>query len=291
MISGESMMDEAKKADQFRYFFQRGGNTLITAGIDIGSSSTEVVIINGQSIVGSVTCDTGSLPRKAGTRAFEDALRQFGIDRQDIAAIIATGYGRSTVAFANKTVSEISCHARGAHFLDPSIELVIDIGGQDSKVMLLDPNGTVIEFSLNDKCAAGTGRFLEKMALILDTDVEGLSCLGITDEPIIISSTCAVFAETEVVSLLASEISSSRIAAGIHKSIADRIAAMIMKVGRRPRAFFTGGVAQSNAVRLAIEKATGIELTVPPQPQIIGALGAAVYAQNVKTHATTPKET
>jgi (R)-2-hydroxyacyl-CoA dehydratese activating ATPase len=254
---------------------------VVFVGIDIGSLSTEAVIVGDNRVIASVVLLTGSMPKKAGLRALEQALNQAGLGRSDVGFIVSTGYGRNLVDFADKTVTEITCHAKGAHFLKPSTEMVVDIGGQDSKIIHVDPNGRAVDFVMNDRCAAGTGRFLEVMARVLELDLDELGMMGLDAIPVSISSMCAVFAESEVVSLLAAEIPKERIVAGINKSIADKMAAMIHKFGPRNQVLFSGGVAKSKAVQVALERATGLSLVVPEEPQIVGALGAAIIASEV----------
>lgn len=251
---------------------------MMFAGVDVGALSSEAVIFCEGKMKSYSILDTGAYPKKAGEQALEIALKEAGVKRQDLKYIIGTGYGRISLSFADKTVTEISCHARGAHYLNSETEMVIDIGGQDSKVILVERDGRVVDFAMNDKCAAGTGRFLEVMARALDVKLNELGPISLDAAPVSISSMCTVFAESEVISLLASGVPKERIVAGIHKSIAERITAMVQRVGSREKVFFSGGVAKNKGVKLALEKSLKFSIFVPPEPQIVGALGAAILA-------------
>jgi predicted CoA-substrate-specific enzyme activase len=248
------------------------------AGIDIGSLSCEAVIIDGNGIQSSAITPTGSFPRKSGLDALNIALNKAHITLKDIQFTVSTGYGRNLLPNV-KAITEITCYARGASFLNPQVEMVIDIGGQDSKVITIDKNGKPSEFITNDKCAAGTGRFLETIARALGLQVDEMSLLGHDEEPATISSTCGVFAESEVVGLLASEIPIPKIVAGIHKSVVDRTIALVNKLSIRNHIMFCGGVSKNSGVRIALEKALAKPVIIPPEPQIIGALGAAIIAK------------
>jgi predicted CoA-substrate-specific enzyme activase len=209
------------------------------------------------------------------------ALEKAGAVGSDIGSIVATGYGRESVANKSRTVTEITCHAKGAHALFPDARSVIDIGGQDSKAISLDANGAVRKFEMNDKCAAGTGRFLEVMARTLEVPLGDVGPRALTaDTPAKISSTCTVFAESEVISLLAQGQSVERILAGLCLSISHRVNSLASRTGMTPRVIMTGGVAMNIGVVKAIEKAVGMPVTVPDEPQIMGALGAALLARN-----------
>jgi (R)-2-hydroxyacyl-CoA dehydratese activating ATPase len=252
------------------------------AGVDVGSISTEAVIFDGSKVLGVALIPTGGSPRKAGAAALERALVDAGVERGSLTRIIATGYGRVSVDFAHQVVTEITCHARGAHFLDNSVDMVIDIGGQDSKVIVLEQDGTPIDFAMNDKCAAGTGRFLEVMARALELSLEELSTIGINRTAVPISNVCTVFAESEVISLLAADVQPPEICAGIYQSVADRVAALVQRVGLQRSIMFSGGVCKNAGVRKALEASLEVRFKVPPEPQIIGALGAAIIASQKK---------
>ncbi|MDR2088631.1 MAG: acyl-CoA dehydratase activase [Clostridiales Family XIII bacterium] len=248
-------------------------------GIDIGSSSSKVAILNARKELAAtdvVNMGTGTAGPKA---ALENALRAAGAAREDIKYIVATGYGRINFGEADQQITEISCHAKGVSHLMKDVETVIDIGGQDAKVIKIGKDGKVKNFVMNEKCAAGTGRFLEVMARVLGCRIEELSDLAersVHDIPI--SSVCTVFAESEVISRLASGAAREDVAKGAHNAIAKRIMGMCSRVGYEPLLAMTGGVALNrNMVKLM-----GIELGQPviaaPYPQAVGAIGAAVFA-------------
>ena len=211
---------------------------------------------------------------------FELIMKDTGIDPSSVAKIISTGYGRNSVMIADKAVTEITCHAAGAHYLNPDVRSVIDIGGQDSKAIALDENGNVKDFAMNDKCAAGTGRFLEVMAKALEVDLDNFGSFSLSaDQPSKISSLCTVFAESEVISLISKGEKRENIIAGIHESIAARVAAMANRTGLRPPIMMTGGVARNVGVVKALEKKIAQPIEVSPQSQLTGAIGAALLAQ------------
>ena len=256
---------------------------MLFAGIDVGAATAKAVILKDNEISGYAVRPTGRDVRLATDKVFQDALEKAGlsISSANFDYIISTGYARESIEFADKTVTEIICHARGAHFMIPSTRFIIDIGGQDSKAIDLDSEGNVTNFIMNDKCAAGTGRFLEVMANVLEVNsVAEMGPLALQSEkPSLISSTCTVFAETEVVVLRAKGIDSKDLIAGVHKSVSARVATMASSLTIRSDAVFTGGVAKNVGVKKFLEAELGIELMVPNEPQIIGALGAALLAQ------------
>jgi predicted CoA-substrate-specific enzyme activase len=247
-------------------------------GIDVGSITTKAVLMNGTAWQG-VLRPTGYSPRQAGREAFGELLDKAGLARAEIDYIIATGYGRISLDFANKAITEITCHARGAHHLVPGVDMVIDIGGQDSKVIFTDKKGNVTDFYMNDKCAAGTGRFLQVMAAAMGVDVSELADLARGREPVQISNMCTVFAESEAISLLAEGVERGRIIAGIHRSVAKRVAAMAEKIGKGELIAFTGGVAKNEGVKECLARELGREIVVVPESQLAGALGAALLAR------------
>ena len=251
------------------------------AGIDIGSLSTEAVLLDAEGAeAGSAIVATGASTRKACEEALSRALSIAGAGASCVAYTISTGYGREMVATADRRVTEIPCHARGARHLFPEARTVFDIGGQDSKVIRLSHEGKVADFAMNDKCAAGTGRFLEVMARTLEMDLEELGPRSLLSaKALTVSSMCTVFAESEVVSLIASGASPEDIARGIHNAVADRIAALAERVGMAPPAVMTGGVAKNPGARRALEERFGFPLLVPEEPQLTGALGAALLAR------------
>jgi predicted CoA-substrate-specific enzyme activase len=252
---------------------------MISAGIDIGSISAKAVLVQDGRMVHSVVIATGYNARRAADNVFEAVVSGAGLRVPDVARIVATGYGRNSVAFADRTVTEITCHAAGAHFTDPAVRCVIDIGGQDSKAIALDENGRVRDFVMNDKCAAGTGRFLEVMARALEVDLDAFGEMARqADRPAKISSLCTVFAESEVISLIARGEIRANIIAGIHDSIAARVAAMARRIGVTPPVMMTGGVARNSGVVDALARQLGEWIVVTPFAQINGALGAALLA-------------
>jgi len=256
-----------------------GSNPVVVAGIDVGSLSAEAVLLKDGRVVTFSIIPTGADSRKAAEKALTAAMESAGLQFDDLAVIVATGYGRISIPFAHKRITEITCHGRGAFYLDPAVRTVIDIGGQDSKVIRLNQQGKVLDFAMNDKCAAGTGRFLEVMATALEVELENLAALS--DQAvraISISSTCTVFAETEVVSLLAGGADRAEIARGLHESIAARTSSLVYRVGLDEAVMMTGGVAKNSAVVKALEEKLQVRIIVPPEPQIAGALGAALLA-------------
>jgi predicted CoA-substrate-specific enzyme activase len=210
------------------------GKKMITVGIDVGSITTKAAVANDGEVVADrwVFTFTGYNARQAGEKVFERIITDSGIKRDSIDRIISTGYGRNSVAFADKAVTEITCHAAGSHYLDPEVRSVIDIGGQDSKAIALNDTGSPMDFAMNDKCAAGTGRFLEVMARALEVDLEDFGHFSLkAQQPAPISSLCTVFAESEVISLIAKGENRENIIAGIHEAIASRVVAMANRVG------------------------------------------------------------
>lgn len=253
------------------------------AGIDVGSLTAEVVIVEQGEIVSYTICPTGSNSRKAAETAMKEALLKADLSLSDLQYTIATGYGRVNIDFADKRVTEITCHGRGAYFWNSGVRTVIDIGGQDSKVIRLNADGRVVDFAMNDKCAAGTGRFLEVMAQALEVELNRLAELsGKAENTISISSMCTVFAESEVVSLIARGLPREDIARGLHQSIADRTAGLVKRVGLEELVMMTGGVARNSAVVSALNDKLKTVMIIPPEPQIAGALGAALLAEEEK---------
>jgi len=247
---------------------------MIFAGIDIGSITAKAALIKNDKLLGALVIPTGYNPVTAGQKVFSD--------RGDVTAIVATGYGRKSVDFANKAVTEIICHGVGAHFLNPSIRGIIDVGGQDSKAIALDTTGQVENFAMNDKCAAGTGRFLEVMAKALEVKLEDLGAIGLNSKaPSKISSICTVFAESEVISMIAAQQKREDIIAGIHESTATRVAGLAAKVNLQNPVTMTGGVAKNQGMVKALKKRLGIEILVGDFPQENGAIGAAVLASRM----------
>ena len=257
------------------------GAEKFTMGVDVGSTASKCLILKeGREIVASAAIPAGTGTSGPG-RAVAGALAEAGLRREDMAFVTATGYGRNTFREADAVVSELSCHAIGAHAAFPEVRTVIDIGGQDAKVLRLGPDGKLENFVMNDKCAAGTGRFLEVMARVLELDV---SELGEHDArakcAVNISSTCTVFAESEVISQLAANADIDAVIAGIHNSVAVRTASLTRRLGLLEPVAMTGGVAQNGGVRRALEEELGVKIRISPLCQLNGAWGAAIYGWN-----------
>lgn len=252
---------------------------MYTIGIDIGSTACKAVALkDGTEIIGTSAIQTGTGTSGPG-RVYEEVFKTAGLVPEDVARIVVTGYGRLNFDRADSQVSELSCHAKGVHFLCPKVRTIIDIGGQDAKAMKLGANGTLMGFVMNDKCAAGTGRFLDVMAKVLEVDVSELAELSAkSTERVPISNVCTVFAESEVISQLASGKTREDIAAGIHMSVANRVAGLVRRVGIEPDVVITGGVAQNPGVVRAMSEILEISITPAPIPQLTGALGAAIFA-------------
>jgi predicted CoA-substrate-specific enzyme activase len=250
------------------------------AGVDSGSTTTNAVILDGnRAVVASCTLPTGVEVAESARRALEAALASAGLERDQVRRTVTTGYGRACIAFRERDVTEITCHARGAHFLDPAVRTVIDVGGQDSKVIRLDERGGVRSFVMNDKCAAGTGRFLEMMAGSLGLSIEEMAVRGLVSrEEITISSMCSVFAQSEVVSLVAAGKRLEDIVRGLNRSVAAKVTSLAGRSGLEREWMMTGGVARNPGVVAAIEERLGGTLRLPEQPELCGALGAALIA-------------
>ncbi len=257
-----------------------GGEMRYVAGVDSGSASTDAVILDsGRRIVGSAILPTGAGAATGAQKALDLALERAGLSRSDLDAIVTTGYGRETTDVSAASVTEITCHARGAHHLCPEARTVIDIGGQDSKVIRIDETGAVVNFVMNDKCAAGTGRFLDLMARTLELGLSDMSDIGLRwNNEVVISSMCTVFAESEVVSLIAQNTPTEDIVHGLSMAVAGKTAALAHRLGAEPPFIMTGGVAQNRGVVGALEEKLGAPISVFEEAQLCGALGAALIA-------------
>ncbi|MDP6101663.1 MAG: acyl-CoA dehydratase activase, partial [Dehalococcoidia bacterium] len=232
----------------------------------------------------------GIVNEAAALASLEGALEGAGVGRAELGYLVTTGYGRIMVSFGDKNITEISCHGRGAHHISPGVRTVIDIGGQDSKAIALDGDGGVSNFAMNDKCAAGTGRFLEVMAHALGVPLEEMAELSLRSRhPAQVSSVCTVFAESEIISLVSQGGSTVDIIAGIHEAIGRRMRGMATTISPRAPAMMTGGVAKNQGVVGVLNRRLGIELSVPEEPQIVGALGAALYEARGKPPKTPGK--
>lgn len=251
----------------------------LTLGLDIGSTASKCVVLkNGREIVGSAIIPAG-VGTSGPVRARRAALESAGLDENTVLPTAATGYGRHTYSGADYTLSELSCHAIGAHACFPEAKTVIDIGGQDAKAIRLSPSGKLGDFLMNDKCAAGTGRFLDVMARALELEVTELAEKDAeATAPVPISSTCTVFAESEVISQQAKGVNLSDLVAGIHNSVAARAASLVKRLGLIEPVVMTGGVARNAGVVRALERELGVSIAVSPLAQLNGAYGAAIAA-------------
>lgn len=252
---------------------------MLTMGVDIGSTASKAVILeDGKRIMARQLVAAGTGTRGPG-EVYKKALEEAGVERSQITRVVATGYGRLNFAQADRELSEVSCHGKGMVFLCPQVRTVIDIGGQDAKALLLDDWGYLDHFIMNDKCAAGTGRFLEAMSRVLDVQVEDMGMLSESSQnPVSISSTCAVFAESEVISRLSSGETVEDIVAGIHVSVAKKVSGLAVRVGYRPQVAMSGGVAKNRGIVRAMEQELQCEILVPEDCQMAGAIGAALFA-------------
>lgn len=269
---------------------------MYVAGVDVGSVAAKAVVLDAQRkvVVGHAVLPTGWNAKQAGEQVLKAACRSVNqqacsaatpdacgtaaLDAAQLTRVVGTGYGRISLPFAHKVVTEITCHAKGAQHLFPETGVVLDIGGQDSKVIATEKDGTVSDFVMNDKCAAGTGRFLQVLSGILDMDLDSLSRAAEKGEPASISSMCAVFAETEIIGLLAQGVPPENVAAGVFVSIARRMRGLAGRIPLRGQCTFTGGLATSPAFSRLLSAELGVPVNVPEHPQLVGALGAALLA-------------
>lgn len=257
-----------------------GDGSMYVMGIDSGSTSTNAVIMDqNRKIKAFSVIRTGAKSGESAARILKDVLEKAGLKREEISWIVSTGYGRVSIPFADETVTEISCHGKGAHYFNPGIRTILDIGGQDSKAIKLDEKGEVIDFVMNDKCAAGTGRFLEAIARTLEVGIDELGPIALKSrEKITITSMCTVFAESEVISLIANNKEKADIADGICHAIAAKAFSLLKRVGLEEEFMMTGGVAKNPGVVHAVEEKIQSKLYICPEPEIVGAAGAALYA-------------
>jgi predicted CoA-substrate-specific enzyme activase len=254
----------------------------LVAGIDIGSTTAKVVLIHEGLPVISAIAPTGADCSAAAEKVILAALQQIGANPQNIDYMVATGYGRRAIDFGNEVITEISANAKGAVYLGSDkgkVKSIIDVGGQDTKAIILDESGKITNFIMNDKCAAGTGRFLDVISRSLQEPIENFVKLSLdSTNPTTINATCTVFAESEVISLIAKKIDKKDIIAGLHRSIAKRIIDLGKIAGIKPIIFFDGGGAKNIALKMEMEKEIGYEIYVPESPQMVVALGAAIVA-------------
>ncbi|MGQ9571888.1 MAG: acyl-CoA dehydratase activase [Dehalococcoidia bacterium] len=255
---------------------------MIVGGCDVGSATGKALIMKDGSIVSFSIIPSTTRPERTAQLAMEEALSKAGLaSLEELDYVVGTGYGRVRVPFANENISEITCHARGASWLSPTIGTVIDIGGQDCKVMSLADGGKVLDFVMNDKCAAGTGRFLEAMARALEVELQELATLSLQSKnPASITAQCSVFAESEVITLLNDGADVVDVAAGIHVAIAGRVTSLVRRVGIIEDVTVTGGCAKNEGLIASLEQKLGVNIKILPEdPQVVGALGAAVIAR------------
>jgi predicted CoA-substrate-specific enzyme activase len=259
-------------------------------GVDVGSTQTKAVILNeDRKIVGRALIDTGADVIRAANNAFDLALGNMGLERSQVGYVIGTGYGRYKVTFGDRQVTEISCHGRGASHMFPGTQTAIDMGGQDTKAIRVQPNGEIADFCMNDKCAAGTGRFLGAAANALGIPLGELGEVSLrSDKPVRISTTCTVFAEAEVLSWLGKGKKVEDILWGVHQSIAARAIGLLRRVGIVNEITFTGGVARNVGMIKALEEKLGAKLNVSEDSHYMGALGAALYALDSLQAARSP---
>jgi predicted CoA-substrate-specific enzyme activase len=253
---------------------------MLVAGCDVGSLAGKAVIMADDTIKSSALILCTPIPQKTAKLVMSEALEKANLKMEDMDYIVGTGYGRLKIAFANDNISEISCHGKGTSWLLPTVRTVVDIGGQDCKVISINEKGEVMDFLMNDKCAAGTGRFLELAAKALGLKLEELGPESLkSKKPCIITSQCSVFAESEIISLLAEDEVIPNIAAGVHKAIATRLMTLVKRLGFKKDIALTGGVAKNVGVVKFLEEEFGEIIKLPIDPQLVGAIGAALFAK------------
>ncbi len=253
---------------------------IYAAGIDVGSTQTKSVIVNDKlEIVARSLIDTGANVTKAGERGFTDALKASGIRREEVAYVVGTGYGRYKVTFGDTQITEISCHAKGASYLFPATRTVIDMGGQDAKGIKVGEGGDVKDFVMNDKCAAGTGRFLAQAAEALGLPLDDIGEISLkAKNPVRLTTVCTVFVESDIISYLAQGKKIEDILGGVHSAIAARTISLVRRVGIEAEVTFTGGVSRNTGMVRALEDKLGMKLNVSPDSHFVGALGASLFA-------------
>jgi len=260
---------------------------MIVAGIDIGSRAAKAVIMKDGSILSSVIGDTGPESVKTSYMVMEEALKEAGLVLDDIQYTVATGYGRVLVPFANENISEISCHAKGTNWYFPSVRTILDMGGQDCKAISCDGGGLVNNFAMNDKCAGGTGRFLEMIAEVLNTPLEKIGDLSLESKSAIPFNTiCAVFAKSEAIVYLRKGVAKSDILAGLHEAIATRCLNLLKRVPIEKDFSITGGIAKNKGMVKKLTEKVGLEPLLCEDPQLVGAVGAALFAEERFTGAS-----
>jgi len=254
----------------------------IAAGVDVGSTQTKAVIMSdngGVKITARALVDTGANVQRAAERAFDTCCREGGLHASDVGFVVGTGYGRYKIAFGTTQMTEITCHAKGASFLCPGTRTVIDMGGQDSKAISVGANGEVLDFVMNDKCAAGTGRFLANSAEVMGISLDEIGPLSLkAQHPVKMATVCTVFVESDILSYLAQGKTGEDILGGVHIAIAKRTLSLARRLNIEPEITMTGGVARNVGMVRALEEVIGRKMLVSPDAQFIGAVGAALFA-------------
>jgi predicted CoA-substrate-specific enzyme activase len=265
---------------------------IYAAGVDVGSTQTKAVIINEKrEIIARALTDTGANVTRAADRGFAEALQAAGLKREDVAYVVGTGYGRYKVTFGDAQITEISCHARGANFLFPKTRTVIDMGGQDAKGIRVGEAGDVKDFVMNDKCAAGTGRFLANAAEALGLPLDEIGKISRqAKNPVRLTTVCTVFVESDIMSYLAQGKKVEDILGGVHSAIAARTISLVRRVGIEPEVTFTGGVSLNIGMVRALEEKLGMKLNVSPDSHFVGALGASIFALERAVKATSDRQ-
>ncbi|MEE8353550.1 MAG: acyl-CoA dehydratase activase, partial [Dehalococcoidales bacterium] len=265
---------------------EEGVVSIYFAGIDLGSTMTKIAILDEEDgVLAAVINHTGAEHRRLANRVMEEALASAGLSINDITFVMATGYGRINVPFADKQITELSCHARGVASFFPGVRLAIDIGGQDAKALKIR-DGKLLDFVMSDKCAAGTGRFLEVIAAALGLDVADLGGISLrATQKVAVSSVCTIFAQQEVTNHLSDGVPLEDVVAGLHDAIASRVARMARRLTVEPDVVFTGGVAKNAGVVQALGESLGLEVLVPEEPLLTGAIGAALLGKDATLKA------
>ncbi len=249
-------------------------------GVDVGSTQTKAIILgDARQIVGRSLIDTGANVTRAAEKAFELALQDAGLRREQVGYVVGTGYGRYKVTFGDTQITEITCHARGGQFFFPGTRTVVDMGGQDTKAIKVAPNGDVQDFNMNDKCAAGTGRFLLAAAEVMGLSLDEIGPIALKGrDPVRLTSVCTVFVESDIMGYVAQKKKIEDILAGVHRAIAARTVSLVRRVGIEEEVTFTGGVARNVGMVQALEEALKVRLNVSPEAHFMGATGGALFA-------------
>lgn len=250
------------------------------AGVDVGSTQTKAILVEAsRGIIARALVDTGANVRKAAENAFTACCRSAGVESRQVGYVVGTGYGRYNITFGQAQMTEITCHARGAHHIFPNTRTVIDMGGQDSKAISVGADGEVLDFVMNDKCAAGTGRFLSNAADVLGLELGEIGELSLKcDRPVKIATVCTVFVESDILSYLAQGKTAENILGGVHQAIAKRTISLARRIALEPAITMTGGVARNIGMVRALEQVLGVSLQVSEESHFTGAIGAALFA-------------